>query len=522
MASFNVLTEPWIPVADKWGKIEELGILDILERAPDLTEISEPSPLMRYGIYRILIAFLTDALRPEIEEDLADLMTDGQFPMERIRQYIKESEKEGPCFDLFDEKKPFLQSTYNEVLDEPKKTSIAKLIHELPSGNNAIHFEHLPQDEHALSPAVCTKALCAVNVFCTSGLQGPSGINGAPPWYLIILGGNLFETLVYSLWVPANIEIPIDKPDIAWRNNQQVEPNTGVNVTSYLYGLTWQSRRVCLIPNENGGYCTFTGKKVDILVKEAYFQAGWKFEGYDNWKDPHVAYYYKDNKRGSLKPKEGRASWRYLGPIIFARNDAMASSVKDAQCPAIIEQYHSLIRQGLWKGEEFLRTEIFGVATNKASFEGWQHDRFNIDCRVVSDNRKVAWIQEALVMAEETNKALRKSLHRLPPQHGKRKSNQKWFCDELIEQAEIRFFTIIRQYFFEKLIPSVAETDVEQYHWREELNRFWTDILQKEARRVFNEIVDGIGLGSKNLERRAAAETSLFWSFHEQKGVSYE
>lgn len=519
MASFNVLTEPWIPVTDKLGKIEELGVLDILERAPDLREISEPSPLMRYGIYRLLTAFLTDALRPEIEEDLAGLMADGRFPMERIRQYITECEKEGPCFDLFDEKKPFLQSSYVKELDESKKTSVAKIIHELPSGNNAIHFEHFSQDEHALSPAMCTKALCAVNVFCTSGLQGPSGINGAPPWYLIILGNNLFKTLVYSLWVPSNIEIPFDKPGIAWRNNQQVEPNKEINETSYLYGLTWQSRRVCLIPNEDGGYCTFTGKKVDILVKEIYFQAGWKFGGYDSWKDPHVAYHYKENKRSSIKPKEGRASWRYLGPIVFARNDAIASLDKDAQCPAIIEQYHSLIRQGLWKREEFLRTEIFGVATNKASLEGWQHDRFDIDWKIVSDNRKVGWILEALAMAEETNKALRKSLHRLPPQHGKKKSNQKWFCDELIEQAEIRFFVIIRQYFFEKLIPLTVAIDAEQYHWRDELNRFWIEILQNEARKVFNDIVDGIGLGSKNLERRVAAETSLFWSLLEQKGV---
>jgi CRISPR system Cascade subunit CasA len=518
MATFNVLFEPWIPVKDKQGKTVELGILDVLEKAPDLMEIAEPSPLMRYGIYRLLIAFLTDALRPEIEEDLADLMADGRFPMERIRQYVRECEKDGPCFDLFDEKQPFLQSAYKKEWDESKRTSVAKLIHELPSGNNVIHFEHLRQDEHSICPEVCIKSLCAVNVFCTSGLQGPSGINGAPPWYLIIIGNNLFETLIYSLWVPVNIEIPLDNPKIAWRNAQQVEPNKGVTTTSYLYGLTWQSRRICLIPDETGGHCTFTGKKSKVLVREAYFQAGWKFEGYDNWKDPHVAYHYKDNTRSSLKPHEGRASWRYLGPILLSRSNSSSN-----QCPAIIEQYQSLIRHGLWKGNKYLQTEIYGVATDKASLEGWQHDRFNIDWKAVGDNRKAAWLNEALLMTEATNKVLRKALHRIPPQHGKRKINQKWFCDELIEQAEMSYFAIMRRHFFEKLIPMVAKTDVEEYHWRDKLNSFWIETLQKEAWKVFDQIVDGIGLGSKNLERRVAAEKSLSWSFNDlRKGVSNE
>lgn len=514
MVSFNVLIEPWIPVSDKDGNIKELGILEVLEQAPDLAEICEPSPLMRYGIYRLLIAFLTDALHPEIEQDLADLMNSGCFPMERIRGYIRECEKNGPCFDLFDKNQPFLQSAYDQKLDESKKTSVAKLLHELPSGNNAIHFQHSFQDEHAFSPAVCVRALCAVNLFCTSGLQGPSGINGAPPWYLIILGKNLFETLIYSLWLPYDIQSSIDNPPIVWCNDISIEPNQVVSTVSYLYGLTWQARRVGLIADNQGGRCTYTGRNSDILVREVYFQAGWKFEGYDKWQDPHVTYIYKDDGRISLKPQESRAAWRYLGSILFARTDIFANSVVKARCPAIIDQYFSFVANGFWNGEDTLRTEIFGVATDQASLEGWQNDRFEIDWQIAGNNQKVAWLQEALVSAEDINKSLRKALHQIPPQHGKKKSNQKWFLDEMIGQAETQFFTVIRRYFFEYLVPLVAKTDTNQYLWRQDLNGYWNTILQKEAWIVFEQIADSIGTGAKNLERRTHAEKSLYWSIN--------
>lgn len=514
MASFNVLTEPWIPVMDKEGKIQELGIIGALEKAPDLEEICEPSPLMRYGIYRLLIAFLTDALRPEMEEDLADLMEKDQFPMERILEYVMDCEKEGPCFDLFDKERPFLQSIYSEELDASKKTSVAKLLHEFPSGNNAIHFEHRLQDEHIFSPAVCARVLCALNVFCTSGLQGPSSINGAPPWYVILTGKSLYKTLMHNLWIPGGTEISLDSPPIAWRNHLQIKPDGEIANTSYLYGLTWQSRRTCLLAEPKGGICTYTGIQSDILVKEAYFQAGWKFEGHDRWIDPFVTYIFKKDGRVSLKPHESRAVWRDLGAFLFTNTEVMESSNLKAKCPAIIEQYKTMIKRGFWNNDETLSIELFGLATNKASYEGWQHERFKIDWSIVGSEQKSAWLEEALEKTEETNKILRRALHRIPPQHGKKKINQKWFLDELIDQAELQFFTAIRRRFFEELIPRVAKTNTE-YGWREPLNEFWFGLLTLEARSIFNQIIDSIGTGARNLERRVAAEKSLFWSLNE-------
>ena len=99
LTNFNVLTEPWIPIEDFHGHIKEYGILEALEKAHELQGISDSSPLFHYSMYRLLIAFLTDALRPQSVYDLLDIYDAGKLPMKRITQYIKECEVDGTCFD---------------------------------------------------------------------------------------------------------------------------------------------------------------------------------------------------------------------------------------------------------------------------------------------------------------------------------------------------------------------------------------------------------------------------------------
>ena len=65
-ASFQILTQPWIPVKELDGSMKELSLLETLERAHLLSEIQDPSPMVEYSVYRFLIVFLMDMLRPDI------------------------------------------------------------------------------------------------------------------------------------------------------------------------------------------------------------------------------------------------------------------------------------------------------------------------------------------------------------------------------------------------------------------------------------------------------------------------
>ena len=51
--SFNVLTEPWMPVIRLDGSRDQLGILSCLEQSHNLREIRDPAPIIEFGLYRL-------------------------------------------------------------------------------------------------------------------------------------------------------------------------------------------------------------------------------------------------------------------------------------------------------------------------------------------------------------------------------------------------------------------------------------------------------------------------------------
>lgn len=310
LATYNVLISPWISIEMLSGEQQIMGLRDVILRAHEIRRIIDSSPLMEYGIQRLLIVLLMDMLQPQYIEDIEDVLRSGQFCREQLDDYIAMCERDGPCFDLFDERKPFLQSARNERWDPSgSEKPVALLIHELPSGNNHIHFDHRLQEDQALSPAVCAKALCAVNLFCYGNRFYSSSINGSPPIYILVQGETLFETLVYNMIASSGVSMPYDDPPPFWRCKIEVEPKKVVESTSLLYGLTWPARRVLLIPDESGGFCAQTGQKCLTIVRKIVFQTGSQFGEFSYWRDPYVPYSHNKEGKFSIKPMIGREIW---------------------------------------------------------------------------------------------------------------------------------------------------------------------------------------------------------------------
>ena len=235
--TFNVLDEPWIPVVTAEGKEEMLGIRQTLCRAHELREISSVSPLEEYAMYRFLGLFLMDGLRPESESDIEDLLENGRFDPEVIEGYITLCEREGVSFNLFDTKRPFLQSPQNAEFDREKKP-VSVLDCTRPSGNNHTHFQHLPGDKKCAKADEAIRLLLTAYLFATVGAQGyPSGVYGAPPYFGIIVGNNLFETLSAELLPTDFIGIPLDSPPVLWRRTEPIHPKCEVGATSWLQGM---------------------------------------------------------------------------------------------------------------------------------------------------------------------------------------------------------------------------------------------------------------------------------------------
>ena len=122
-------------------------------------------------------------------------------------------------FNLFDDQYPFYQCSEMPIncIDnkgQPKSytKSVANLIHELATGNNATLFDHTVEDKpEAIPPARAASLIIAFQAFSIGGLltyqegQDPKKyksstnaplVKGA---VIIVKGKNLFETLVLNM-----------------------------------------------------------------------------------------------------------------------------------------------------------------------------------------------------------------------------------------------------------------------------------------------------------------------------------
>lgn len=374
--SFNVLNDPWIPVVEQDGERSLLGIRETLRRAPELKEISVVSPLEEFSVYRFLSVFLMDALRPKRSSTIKKLLRQGSFDMEQVEVYISLCEEEGVSFDLFDEKRPFMQAAYVKEWDkEPKPISVIDCT--LPSGNNHLHFVHGQVQARTVHASKAVRLLLTIQQFCTAGAQGyPSGVNASPPYFGVVKGENLFETLAYSLLPLQMIEIPFEEPPVIWRSAAAVLPKETVGQTSWLRGMLFPARRVCLIPPNEKGEIT------EVLLSQ-----GENFVNKETWTDPYVTYRMRDTGRIPLRPKGEKPIWRSMYEIADCNGRSQ-----------LLQQYLDLSDQS------YAHITLYGVETNQASYLNImrndirfrreiteQEDLVNLLKKVVTASEHLAW-----------------------------------------------------------------------------------------------------------------------------------
>jgi CRISPR system Cascade subunit CasA len=338
---FDVLREPWIPVLRVDGATAELGIMGCLEQAHILSEIKDPSPIVEFGLYRLLVAFVLDALilagrRPESVHDLRDLIAEGSFDNQILSDYAQAC---GDVFDLFHPERPFLQT----AMPEEKAKPLAGMFPAMPSGTNVNHWHHVPEHEWTVSAAEAARLLTTIAPFMTAGGAGLSpSINGSPGVYVLPLGRNLFETLVVNL--PLRLEQDAGDGAIAWRRRDL--PGQERSQANTVEALTWRPRRIQLLVN--------VAADGALRVRQMRFGKGDSTRL--TWIDTNLAYRYSDDRVTQIRMHEDRPLWRDAGPLLlvdetdhgkgdlrvsFKRPDAVgnAFAVNVDDVPARIQAY---------------------------------------------------------------------------------------------------------------------------------------------------------------------------------------
>ncbi len=396
MDTYNLLEEPWIEAIDNKGHVENYGIIELLLNADNLSEIIDNSPCFKYGMYRFLIVLITDIFKITEVEIIADLITQKKFSRKRIEQYAnKHSER----FWLFSDDSPFFQEP--KLKDLKKTNYISTLIHHLPQGRNPYFFTHLYEDENSVSPAVCAKAILSFIPFgiglgrSHKNKEGKfvpytSGINKSPPYYFLIEGKNLFETLVLnSSYISKKIGPPF------WKL-KDLNYNKPKKTVSTLLGMTFFPRQLLLIPEE-GGYCTYSGKQSNILVSKIKILQGLIFkEDEKMWRDPHVC--YLNGK--TLKPLLKKLLWQDFNTLLLLKKDKEESNGNEEshilpnhkennnEPPYVIEQYKEMMDLFNLPFPDFLKLRVFGLFIDPekaAKILNWVETSITFSLKIFTD-----------------------------------------------------------------------------------------------------------------------------------------
>jgi CRISPR system Cascade subunit CasA len=500
MASFNLLTERWIPVVDKQGMRNEYGIMDTLIKAHELSRICDPAPSVQFGIYRLLIAFIMDAFEINQLEDLGDLIDNGRFNQDILQNY---TEKCGfDSFDLFNADQPFYQSKEARIKTNKKdKNSVAELFCFVSPVNSDPFFTHSKIEEQAYSPAVCARGLVSAQVFAQANGRGHfSCINRKLPWYVLVSGNNLFETLVFNC---CGMDIPGSNRngEPVWRSAQR----NNKNKPSLLEGFTWQPQAFYLFHGE-GGKCSYSGLTSPILVKEIINASGIgeqtpkEFE----WIDPNVAYEITSKGINPITPREEREVWRDYGPFLLLKDEEFQTMYgkKKYQRPFIVDQFFAL-QSGRFINKRPLKIEIFGLRTRQAKVFEWQYVTLSLSPKLEQNIHWGKMIQESLLLADLIADKISWFLKRkVYPRDGK--SNINAFKSQIIKALR-EFWAELQLYFYENYLPELEQQSLDNLEAQMLLGEQWKNVLRDLAINGFERVTEPLDSDAKSLKRQVMA-----------------
>lgn len=404
---FDLLIDPWFDVRTTVGTIEQRSILGMLDDAAGLVEIADPSPLVVFGLHRLLAAVLLQALELEDEEAWVALWEQRRFAPEALARV---GELCAGRFRLFDPERPFYQAGDIPLAPVPKDAkTVGYLLPELSTGTNIAHFDHRGDEDHALCGVCCAKGLVLLAAFATAGGAGiKAGLTGVPPTYLLPLGDNLFETLLLNLLLPDYWKQSAADPGPRWAREPAVPKSVEQLRVGRLEALTWTPRRVRLFP-DGPGTCSACGA-AGTVVRRMVYQQGCSLAKEIPYLDPWAAYKPRDDAAADLiphRPRPDRDLWRDF-PELVLHGDLR---------PQILHQADDLTAE-LPELERPDRCRIAAVAVRtdmKAKLFEWHHDRFEFPPALVADPQAETLVRDSLALAETLAGVLRAAIRKLHP-----------------------------------------------------------------------------------------------------------
>lgn len=423
--SYNLLYKPWIPVV--WGdgapdpKCPNTGISEALRRAHEITAISHTAPFIEFGLYRLLItivldAYICDGQRPTIGK-MKQMLEAGKFDCGIIENYLQ---KHSDRFDLWASDNPFLQRVLRAGnAKEPSPKAIVAMFAAVPSGTNVAHWNHFREDEIGVTEDTAAQLLTTVSPWNFKTKPGEARtLAGDPPMYALVLGKNLFETIVLNLPRPTGRVTTKQEQASgpAWRT--QLDLTKLAKVPTYTQGFTWPVRIVKLVEPANGG-ATVT-KAVNQAsykkpTKKAKSNSGNFYDAKYGWRDPNAGTETTPDSISHIKARPGVPIWRDAVPLFLVASEGEAlRGERRRSRPEVISNALRVL-----DAADF-RVIVYGMRKKSGGggdvkVEEWFRSVLQFPAEVARDNRLSARAIDAFKTTQKVADALQTALRMLRP-----------------------------------------------------------------------------------------------------------
>jgi CRISPR system Cascade subunit CasA len=496
--TFNLADQPWIPVVGPGGSPRNISLREALINAHQYQQLGASLPQTNAALYRLLLAVLHRCFGPADENAWNNLWQRKFFNAGVLEPYLQQWHNR---FDLFADERPFFQNRHPKVEVKTANTLLFLAV----GGNPETLFDHAVEDHPvSLAPARAALALVTDQSFGLAGICHPQlklFYKDAPcsrAAVFLLQGKNLFESLMLNL-VPYNSRQPLhwqnglnDLP--AWEMDNPLQPERTVPI-GYLDYLTWQTRRILLIPEVEDG---------KIVVRKITTAPGLSLS--EEQRNP--MHHYRVDKQSGIKVlrfSEGRALWRYSSALLKPGN---VNCIR----PAALDWAEELKFKDILPGRK-LTLAALGMATDpgKSKVLFYRAEQFEFDDRLLINPELTERLETALVTAEGARSQLWGAVNHMAgliletemDQEGKPKPNPDDVKKILSHwDAETLYWGLLEVPFYRFLDHLLDHP--------QEASDQWKIDLRKTALNAFEQTVVLAGTNVRALKASAKAQRQLY------------
>lgn len=384
---FNLLDEPWLPVRFADGRVCDVGLLELFERAGEIQTLAETASPSLIAEYRLLLAITHRALSRAHglwkERERARWYREG-LPREALCDYLEHWRER---FWLFHPEHPFMQvaalASFEETRDRQKpwmQISLASA-----NGNVPVIFDHsCDVAPTSIAPALALRALLGFLQFTPGGLvkvlrdsdrAGPLANTAAA----LPIGATLQQTLCLALH-PASTQddLPSWERAPVQRGSLLAAPSlaTGANDR-----YTRLSRAVLLLETDEG------------QVQWLRFAVGVALGDDSRAPDPMVSYRAGSNSLVRLSFSEDRALWRDLPALLPDAEGRICQ-------PATVLGWAASLHTCLGTSRHDQPLLIAGLASDQAKLLRWRCEQVILPAMLLADVQQAAFLRSQMRRAE--------------------------------------------------------------------------------------------------------------------------